>query len=168
MTKLAPSPLPISSSTTRRTMSRVTLVVDVEAAVRQHGRQVGDAGQRLAERQRRLLVDPHHRQRRLVVGAGEPALGDLPVGDEHQHLVAGAVGGRPGGRRLRQGHVGEGGDGGDLADDDVQSAGPAALRPVQQREGRRVGGEDPVQQLGHGISLRSCSVVVTTAQRSAA
>ena len=111
MTKLAPSPLPISSRTMPRTIVGVRLVVDVEAAPRSaFATTSGMSLQRLGERDGLLLRHRHRDQRRAVVDAGEATFRDLPVGHERQHVVTGArlLPGPPGaGYRPRESRSGD-------------------------------------------------------------
>lgn len=102
---------------------------------------------------------------------GETPLGDLPVGHEGEHVVAGTVR-APG---LGQRDVGQGPGVRHLADEDVDQLGAVRLGPVQQGERAGLGAEDLVEQRAVGRPLgavaghdRASLAVVTTAQRAAA
>ncbi len=85
ITRFAPSPLPISSSMIRPTISAYSSssMSKPREPVRPH-RLVGQQGQHLDSRHLRLEVDVDTRQRRAVLVGFEPALADLRVGHTEQ------------------------------------------------------------------------------------
>ncbi len=141
----------------------VGLVVEVESFLAQFQRLVRQQRQGLLQRQQFLLQNLQRQQRRAVVERLEAALGDLPVGNQRQQVMA-----RQARAGLVQRQVGQAVQFERLAANHVEQARAIAFRAVEQGERRRPFEQALQQRCGQGVHSSTSSVVTTIAQRLAA